>query len=210
MRAATVGAMVAALGLGLGSAFVDPAGAQLQFETCAEVYALGWGDIEPDEPGYSLELDVDGDGFACELNGDDDAGAGATTSTTVTPSSTSTTTSTTVPTPTAAPSTTSTVPATTTTALRAAGAASTTTPLYANCAAAAALGVTNIGTTNPGYRLALDSDQDGIACESGTAVAAAVLPFTGARDVTWILGGAAVGLGLAWTVSSRRRLRPIS
>lgn len=41
---------------------------------------------------------------------------------------------------------------------------------YATCAAVHAAGLTEILRGQPGYRLGLDSDRDGVACETGTPV----------------------------------------
>lgn len=58
-------------------------------------------------------------------------------------------------------------------ALSAAPAAAVSYAPFANCDAAAAAGVYNIPTSDPRYTPALDSDSDGIGCESN------VYPYTG-------------------------------
>src|SRR3954470_1698933 len=87
-------------------------------------------------------------------------------------------------------------------------------PYYANCDDARAHGATNIPSGTPGYRPELDSDSDGVACESDTHLAAApvatqptgTLAYTGVDlesqlTVAWTL----LMAGCALAVLTRRR-----
>lgn len=80
----------------------------------------------------------------------------------------------------------------------------TTGPLYADCAAADAAGVTPLHVGDAGYRAALDGDADGIACEADDRD----LPVTGANIGGPLVGGAAAlaaALGLGIFLLIRRR-----
>jgi hypothetical protein len=83
--------------------------------------------------------------------------------------------------------------------LAVAGTASAQT-YYPSCAAAHAVGVSNIHAGRPGYRPALDHDHDGVACEAGG-------PATGGHGTsvssttTEIHGGPSVSSSSSTTVS---------
>lgn len=167
--------------------------------------------------GFSLGSGVKGDGTirSLTLGGDDyrfDVDEPPVTTTTTVPTTTSTTTTTSGTSSTATSSTTT----GTATSSSTSGTGGAHTVSYVNCADARAHGAAPLRAGQLGYRVGLDDDRDGVACESDVArqVGYAGLPDTGTSGTVKLLwlggllvtvGGATLGLLL---IRRRATARP--